>query len=104
MDIETYLRFGLALAFVLGLILVVAWVMRRLGYGSVNPARSGRQRRLGVVEVAQLDARRRLVLVRRDDKEHLVLLGLNNDLVLETGIPAAVPDSPPDSANRRAAS
>jgi hypothetical protein len=28
------------------------------------------------------------VLVRRDDTEHLVLLGMNNDTLIETGIPA----------------
>ncbi|EWY37148.1 hypothetical protein N825_21410 [Skermanella stibiiresistens SB22] len=98
MEMETYLRFVLALVFVLGLIVVAAWLMRRFGYAGAVAARPGRVRRLGVVEVAQIDARRRLVLVRRDDVEHLVLLGMNNDLVLEAGIRApadAVPGAAP---------
>ena len=92
MEMETYLRFALALSFVLALIVAASWVMRRLGYGALTPVRTGKVRRLGVVEVAQIDARRRLVLVRRDGVEHLVLLGMNNDLILETGIrPPAAP-------------
>jgi len=91
MEMETYLRFALALSFVLALIVAASWLMRRLGYGAMMPARTGKPRRLAVVEVAQIDVRRRLVLIRRDGVEHLVLLGINNDLVLETGI---VP--PPD--------
>lgn len=85
MDLETYVQFGLALVFVLGLIGLLALVLRRLGYG--GPALSrGRQRRLSIVEVAAIDAKRRLVLVRRDDVEHLLLLGASDDLVVERGI------------------
>jgi flagellar protein FliO/FliZ len=43
----------------------------------------GRQRRLAIVEVLPLDAKRRLVLLRRDGAEHLVLLGLGGDIVVE---------------------
>jgi flagellar protein FliO/FliZ len=88
MDLETYLQFALALVFVLGLIGLLALVLRRLGYG--GPALSrGRQRRLAVVEVAAIDAKRRLVLIRRDGAEHLLLLGASGDLVIERGIGAS---------------
>jgi flagellar protein FliO/FliZ len=52
------------------------------------PARLARggDRRLSVVEITPIDARRRLVLVRRDDREHLLLLGIGQDLVIEAGI------------------
>ncbi len=33
-----------------------------------------------------VDAKRRLVLIRRDDQEHLVLLGVNRDLVVESNV------------------
>ena len=36
-----------------------------------------------------IDNRRRLVLVRRDDREHLLLLGPQGETVVETNIPAA---------------
>lgn len=90
MNITDYLRFVLALAFVLGLVGVFAVVLRRYGPSAGLAISRGKgQRRLSVVEVLGLDARRRLVLVRRDGVEHLLLLGMENDLVVEGGIPAA---------------
>jgi flagellar protein FliO/FliZ len=47
-----------------------------------------RERRLAYVERAYIDGGRKLVLVRRDDVEHLLLVGGPIDLVIETGIPA----------------
>jgi hypothetical protein len=44
------------------------------------------ERRLDVVEQANVDGRRRLVLIRRDDVEHLILTGGPVDVVIETGI------------------
>ncbi|MEW5703025.1 MAG: flagellar biosynthetic protein FliO [Pseudomonadota bacterium] len=90
MDVSQYLRFFLALAFVLGLIGLVGWAIRRFGFGGRIPATKARDRRLEVVEVLPLDARRRLLLLRRDDREHLVLLsaGQHADLLIESAIPA----------------
>jgi flagellar protein FliO/FliZ len=45
--------------------------------------------RLGVSEQAAVDSRRRLVLVRRDDVEHLIMTGGPVDVVIETNIAAA---------------
>ena len=39
--------------------------------------------RLGVVEQASIDSRRRLVLIRRDDVEHLIMTGGPVDVVIE---------------------
>jgi flagellar protein FliO/FliZ len=89
-----YLRFVSALIFVLALIGVLAWAARRFGVaGRLGAPRS--QGRLAVVETAVLDARRRLVLVRRDSTEHLLLLGPTSELVVETGI------TPPGAAFAR---
>jgi hypothetical protein len=44
------------------------------------------ERRLDVVEQSNVDGRRRLVLVRRDDVEHLIMTGGPVDVVIETGI------------------
>ena len=87
-----YLQFAFALVFVLALIALVAVIARRLGFGYRLPARGRRTRRLAVVEAIPLDARRRLVLVRRDAVEYLVLLGVNADLLLDGGMPAPAPD------------
>jgi flagellar protein FliO/FliZ len=46
----------------------------------------GPERRLEVVDQANVDSRRRLVLVRRDDVEHLIMTGGPVDVVIETGI------------------
>jgi len=87
-----YVRFVLALLFVLGLIGLLAYLLRRFGIGGVrvSPAFRGKARnsekRLAVVEVVTVDMRHRLVLLRRDNTEHLVLLGSAGDLLIETGI------------------
>jgi len=47
-----------------------------------------RTRRLAFIERAHLDNGRRLLLVRRDDVEHLILIGGPIDLVVENGIRA----------------
>jgi flagellar protein FliO/FliZ len=42
--------------------------------------------RIEVIEQASMDGKRRLVLIRRDDVEHLLLTGGPVDVVIETGI------------------
>jgi flagellar protein FliO/FliZ len=61
--------------------------------------------RLAVMEQASVDSRRKLVLVRRDDVEHLIMTGGPVDVVIETGITgapskAAEPDREHASAGR----
>ena len=87
MEFADYLRFGVALVLVLALIGVAAWAARRLGLAGRLPVAGGRTRRLGVIEVTPLDPKHRLVLVRRDGVEHLLLLGSAGDVVVERGIP-----------------
>jgi len=87
MEFTTYLRFIVVLVLVIGLILGLAWVLKRFGIGGVRGP-LGRKRRLGVIEAAAIDGRHRIVLVRRDNVEHLVLVGPNTSHVIESGIPA----------------
>jgi flagellar protein FliO/FliZ len=47
------------------------------------------EKRLGVVEQTSVDNRRKLLLIRRDGVEHLILTGGPVDVVVETGIGAA---------------
>lgn len=84
MDLSVYIRFVVALIFVLALIALVTWLIRRLGWGDRLTRQSGRARRLAVIEAIPVDARRRLVLVRRDDREHLLMIGGPNDILLES--------------------
>lgn len=92
MEALDYLRFAAALLFVLGLIGLVAWLARRLRLGGIA-APVGGARRLAVVESLQLDPRRRLVLVRRDDTEFLLLLGADGNLLIDTGPTRATPSA-----------
>jgi flagellar protein FliO/FliZ len=81
-------RFLVALAVVLALIAGATWFARRyLGPGLVGNL--GGKRRLSVVEYAVLDGKSRLVLVRRDTTEHLLVLGPTGAVVVEAGIPGA---------------
>lgn len=87
MDMYAYAKFVLALIFVLGLIGLLAVAARKWGLGLPSAqVRRGQDRRLGIVEVAGLDTKRRLVLIRRDDVEHLIILGHDGETVVETGI------------------
>ena len=86
-----YLTAVVALAFVVGLIAMIGWAVRRFGLipGASAVIRGGR--RIKIVEVTPIDVRRKLVLIRRDDAEHLVLLGAQRDLVIETRIETGAP-------------
>lgn len=46
------------------------------------------EKRLDVVDQANVDGRRRLVLIRRDNVEHLIMTGGPVDVVIETNIEA----------------
>jgi flagellar protein FliO/FliZ len=106
MDFTTYFKAFLGLAIVLGLILGLSYVLKRLGFGDGMRGPLGRKRRIATVEAVMLDSRNKVILLRRDDVEHLVLVGPNTSQVIETGIPAP-PQSvsgPPGSSTDSAAS
>ena len=84
-------RFFLAFLIVLGLIGATAWAVRRFGTGRLGGAGGrGRQPRLAVIDYASVDGRRRLILVRRDNVEHLMMIGGPTDVVVEANIVRAV--------------
>jgi hypothetical protein len=89
-------RFVVAFVIVLALIGLTFWLIRRFGGARVgNGAQKGRQPRLAVIDAAPVDGRRRLVLIRRDNVEHLLMLGGPSDIVVEQNIVRAVPVNPP---------
>jgi flagellar protein FliO/FliZ len=90
-EMPPVVRFFLAFLIVLGLIGAAAWAVRRFGSARLGGAVRGRQPRLAVIEYATVDARRRLLLVRRDNVEHLVMIGGPSDVVVESNIVRAVP-------------
>lgn len=83
--------FVIAFAIILALVALFGLVLRKLTGarlmmpGSNDRTRS-RQPRLGIVDVYDLDRQRQLLLLRRDNVEHLLLIGGPNDVVIETNI------------------
>src|SRR5215210_5517222 len=79
---------NLLLAFVLVLVLIgaIAWVIRRIAKERLGSAARTRQPRLAVLDTVMVDARRQLVIIRRDNIEHLLMIGGGSDLVIETNI------------------
>ena len=99
------LKFVIAFVGVLALIGLTVWLIRRfgaerLGTGAVR----GRQPRLAVIDAASVDGRRRLVLIRRDNVEHLMMIGGPTDVVVEANIVrAAAPGREPQAPRPPAA-
>lgn len=79
MDLLDYARAVFALIATLALIVGVAYGARRLGMLQANPQAP---RRLKLTESLMLDPRRRLVIVRCDGREHLLLLSPAGDVVV----------------------
>jgi len=92
------LVWGLFLALLLAAAIVAGlWTYRALTTGDTSfslgwmfPPKA--EPRLGVMEEAKVDRVRRLVLIRRDDVEHLIMTGGPVDVVIETGIAVARQD------------
>ncbi|MBO6901975.1 MAG: flagellar biosynthetic protein FliO [Rhizobiaceae bacterium] len=67
-------------------ILIIVRVVRGLTFGTFVAGGRNRKTRLAVMDATAVDSHRRLVLVRRDDVEHLVLIGGPTDIVVEQNI------------------
>jgi len=92
MDWMGLLRAVFALAIVLGMILALAWGLRRYAPQLMGRLQAPRgRRRLQVVETLVLDPARRLVLVRRDEEDRLILLGDGRELIEPRTKPAKPP-------------
>ena len=83
--IPALLKAFAALVFVLGLMGGLSLILRKLGLSGAAPTQKG-EKRLKVIEILPLDARRRLAIIQRDDVQHLIILGHNDETVIETGI------------------
>lgn len=95
MEPVAYLKYLMTLILILALILACAWLLKRYAArGGLPGGRKfrARERVLSLDEALPLDARRRLLLIRRDGVRHLLLVGGPNDLLIET-----VPSTPLDS-------
>ena len=79
-------------AFALGLVLVMIvlglWALKAFTRAG-NTIGRGRNPRLSVVDTAMVDGKRQVVIIRRDNVEHLIMTGGPQDLVIESGIQVA---------------
>ena len=93
--VQVLIGFGVILI----LIFLLTWIMKKLNLVSARIARQGEDPRLSIKEVIAVDHKRRLLLVQRDHVEHLLLIGGESDLLVETSHPhpadpeAAIPRS-----------
>lgn len=99
---ELLARMLVSLGLVLGLLAALTWAVKKYGARIGLPMVMKRGKaRLQLVDVSPLDARHRLVLVRRDNVEHLLLLGGSHPVVVETNIPHAPQDIPENTNEKK---
>ncbi|GHD10016.1 flagellar biosynthetic protein FliO [Tianweitania populi] len=75
-------------------LLIVLRLLRGLSSGTFVMGGRNRKARLAVMDATAVDANRRLVLVRRDEVEHLILIGGPTDVVVEQNIRPYAPTRP----------
>ena len=103
LELPTSVNFVIAFVVVLALIGAATWLVRRFGVTRLEAGARNRQPRLAVIDSAAVDGRRKLVIIRRDNVEHLLMVGGPTDVVVETNImrspAAATRDAPAVRAN-----
>ena len=86
LELPTSVNFVIAFVVVLALIGAATWLVRRFGAPRTDAGTRNRQPRLAVIDSAAVDGRRKLVIIRRDNVEHLLMVGGPTDVVVETNI------------------
>jgi hypothetical protein len=107
LDVSTPVRVLGAIIILVALLGAFFWVVRWFGADRLGTSTArGRQPRLAVIDAATVDGRRRLVLIRRDNVEHLLMIGGPSDVVIEPNIVRAAgapreaaPVRPPTAAD-----
>ena len=80
-----YLQVFLAFLFVLGLIGLLSFFLRKFSLESFVVKKGAEVKKsLAIVEILPIDHKRRLVLIKSGNKKHLLLLGINADVVVES--------------------
>lgn len=82
-------------------VLIIIKLVRSMNFGTFVVGGRSRKTRLAVMDATAVDSTRRLVLVRRDDVEHLILIGGQSDLVVERDIRLSPQKRPSLAGERR---
>ena len=85
-DLPDFIRVIIALSLVIGLMGALAFVLKKMGLATDTLVKTGDKQRLKIIESLPLDARRRLIIVQCDDKEHLIVLGNNTETIVDKNI------------------
>lgn len=88
MNFEDLSRVLFAFVAVIGFIGVAALIARKMGLATGAHALA-KARRLSIVESLPIDARRRAVIIRCDEREHLVILGQTGETLVAADLPSA---------------
>ena len=96
MDLFDTGRYLAGLFFTLGLIFGLWYLLRRYAPGMVRGAPISNEKTLFVKEILQLDPRRRVVVVNSGEREHILLLGLTGDMLIESRNAAPSVQGTPD--------
>ena len=89
MDMVDYGRFALAFVFVIVLIYAIGWVAKKVGLQQRLQGIKSSRGQIEIIDSLMIDPRRRLVLIKHAGKEHLVLLGPQQDTVIDSHDPSA---------------
>jgi hypothetical protein len=95
---NTLLNSAFALGIVLVLIVLGLWALKLLTRATGSMGRS--TKRIVVIDKAQVDSKRQVVIIRRDNVEHVIMTGGPQDLIIESGVPVAPPAEPRRPAAR----
>lgn len=87
-----------ALGVVLGMLAGALWAVRRYDIKLPGRVSGSARKRVELVERLAVDAKRSVALIRRDGCEHLILIGPEGHVTLETGIVAPQPVAAPATA------
>lgn len=101
-DYAAALLWTIVALIVLLVLLIAIRIVRGLSVGTFVAGGRNRKARLAVMDATAVDSHRRLVLVRRDDVEHLILIGGPTDVVVEQNIRLSSPARRPAAEDAHA--
>ena len=82
MELSVYLRFLSALVFTLSLIGLLYWGIKRFNLMKFSNNKV-LGNRLSVEETLRIDAKNKLVSVKKDEEEYLILIGQDGNLLID---------------------
>lgn len=81
---DLYLKITMTLAGVLAIIGLLALITRQFGGKLSHQFLNPPQKRLELLDTLSIDSKRQVVLIRKDNQEHLILVGGAQELLLES--------------------